>query len=64
LKYNLRYKIAIVSALVFFMSASKWRMCWLFAKWLKTIFVLRKNKLCHTDIMMKIDDFYVTRKWF
>jgi hypothetical protein len=39
-------------------------MCRLFSKQPKTIFVLRKSKLCHKGNRMKIADFYVARKWF
>jgi hypothetical protein len=36
----------------------------LFSKRPKTIFMLRKSKLCHKGNRMKIADFDVTRKWF
>jgi hypothetical protein len=39
-------------------------LCRLFSKRPKTIFVLRKNQLCHKGNRMKIADFYVARKWF
>ncbi len=40
------------------------KLCMLFFKRPKTIFVLRKSKLCHKGYRLKIADFYVAWKCF